>query len=114
MVKGKVWDVIVDLRPDSMTYKKWIGIELSAENHRAIYVPKGFAHGFAALEDDTLMLYQCDGAYDKDTDTGIVFNDSELGINWPVSEEDAIHSARDMQLMSLAEYEKKPMDIREV
>ena len=114
VVKGKVWDVIVDLRPDSMTYKKWIGIELSAENHRAIYVPKGFAHGFAALEDDTLMLYQCDGAYDKDTDTGIVFNDSELGINWPVSEEDAIHSARDMQLMSLAEYEKKPMDIREV
>lgn len=106
VLKGKVWDVIVDLRKDSLTYKKWVSAELSAENHKALYVPKGFAHGFASLEDGTVMLYQCDGAYDKDTDTGIMFNDQEIGIAWPVDEEVAIHSQRDMELMSFKEYEK--------
>lgn len=109
VVKGRVWDVIVDLRPTSPTYKKWISAELSDENHRALFVPRGFAHGFASLEDGTVMLYQCDGAYDKETDTGIMFNDSVIGVEWPVEEKDAIHSARDLQLISFAEYEKNPM-----
>lgn len=109
VVKGKVLDVIVDLRPDSPTYKKWISAELSAENHKALYVPRGFAHGFVSLEDGTVMLYQCDGAYDKETDTGIMFNDSEIGITWPISEDLAIHSQRDMHLMSFEEYEKNPI-----
>lgn len=109
VVQGKVFDVIVDLRPDSSTYKKWISAELSAENHKALYVPRGFAHGFASLEDGTVMLYQCDGAYDKETDTGIMFNDAEIGITWPIGEEVAIHSQRDLQLMSFEEYEKNPM-----
>lgn len=107
VVHGKVWDVIVDLRHDSPTYKKWTAVELSAENHRALYVPRGFAHGFAALEDGTVMLYQCDGAYDKPTDTGILFNDPAIGITWPVAEELMIHSARDLQLMTLQEYEAR-------
>lgn len=111
VVKGRVWDVIVDLRPTSPTFKKWISAELSDENHRAIYVPRGFAHGFASLEDGTVMLYQCDGAYDKETDTGIMFNNPEIGIKWPLNEEDAIHSARDLQLMSFAEYEKNPIEL---
>ena len=68
VVSGKTWDVIVDLRPDSPTYKKWCGTELCRENHRAVYIPRGFAHGFASLEDDTVMLYQCEGKYDKETD----------------------------------------------
>lgn len=110
-IKGRVWDVIVDLRPKSLTYKKWISEELSDENHRALYVPRGFAHGFVSLEDDTVMLYQCDGAYEKDTDTGIMFNDSEIGIEWPVDETNAIHSERDLQLMSFHEYEKNMMQI---
>lgn len=110
VVKGKVWDVIVDLRVKSPTYKKWISVELSDENHRALYVPRGFAHGFASLEDGTVMLYQCDGAYDKDSDSGIMFNDPEIGIEWPVSEHIAVHSERDMKLMSLLEYEKNPME----
>lgn len=104
VVKGKVWDVIVDLRQQSPTYKKWIGVELSEGNHKALYVPRGFAHGFASLEDGTIMLYQCDGKYDKEADTGIIFNDSEIGIMWPVKENEAIHSARDLQLMKFCEF----------
>jgi len=98
--KGKVYDVIVDLRKDSPTFKKWIGIELSSENHKAIYVPQGFAHGFASLEEETLMMYQCDGAYDPVSDTGIRYDDSDLNILWPVDENVAIHSERDLQLQT--------------
>ena len=111
VVRGKVWDVIVDLRVQSPTYKKLISAELSIENHRALYVPKGFAHGFVSLEDETIMLYQCEGAYDKETDTGVLFNDPEICIEWPIEEKDAIHSERDLQLMSISEYEKNPISM---
>ena len=111
VVNGKAWDVIVDLRLYSHTYKKWIGVDLSGENHRALYVPRGFAHGFVALEDGTIMLYQCDGRYDKETDTGIKFNDSAIGIEWPIKENEAIFSERDMHLMSFEEYEKNRMEL---
>ena len=105
VLSGKVWDVIVDLRMDSPTYKKWVGVELGAEKHNALYVPRGFAHGFVSLEDGTIMLYQCDGAYDKETDTGIRFDDPQIGIEWPIDVSMAIHSERDLKLMSLEEYE---------
>lgn len=111
VMQGKAWDVIVDLRTDSETFGKWISLELSAENHKSLYVPKGFAHGFASLEDKTIMLYQCDGAYDSESDTGIRFDDPEIGIAWPVDEHLAIHSERDLELMSLKEYVKLPMEI---
>ena len=104
VLAGKVWDVIVDLRPDSPTFKQWESFELSAENHKCIYVPRGFAHGFLSLEDDTVMLYQCDGKYDKETDTGIIFNDPEIGINWPVDEGLAIYSQRDLTFGTLKDY----------
>ena len=109
VVKGKVWDVIVDLRMNSPTYKKWVGVELSSENHQALYVPKGFAHGFLSLEDGTVMLYQCDGVYDKETDTGIMYNEPHINIEWPIDLEETIHSSRDMQLLSIDEYEENPM-----
>lgn len=102
--KGKVYDVIVDLRPESPTFKKWEGYELSDQNHQALYVPRGFAHGFASLEDGTLMMYQCDGVYDKETDTGIRFDDPDIGIKWPVEEGKDIHSQRDLQLMSFKDF----------
>lgn len=111
VVRGKVWDCIVDLRVNSPTFKKWVGIELSDENAQALYIPKGFAHGFCSLEDETVMLYQCDGAYDKETDTGIIYNDSEIAITWPIKENDSIHSKRDLQLMSLKDYLKDPMKV---
>lgn len=107
VVRGKVWDVIVDLRAESPTYKKWVGKELSAENHRALYIPRGFAHGFASLEDGTVMLYQCDGKYDKESDTGIIYNDPQLAIEWPVDDKLAIHSERDLRLMKFWEYENR-------
>ena len=104
VVAGKVWDVIVDLRQDSPTFKQWSAQELSAENHLSFFVPRGFAHGFASLEDNTVMLYQCDGKYDPETDTGIIFNDPDIGIVWPVDESVAIHSKRDLKLLSFTEY----------
>lgn len=107
VLNGKVYDVIVDLRPNSATFKKWKGFTLSSENHRALYVPRGFAHGFASLEDGTIMMYQCDGAYDKEMDTGIVFDDPSIGIDWPVNESEAIHSQRDLGLMSFNDFCKK-------
>lgn len=109
VVSGKVWDVVVDLRPNSNTYKKWMSVELSSENHRSLFIPRGCAHGFASLENGTIMLYQCDGAYDKASDTGIIYNDLEIGIEWPIDDRIAIHSERDLKLQTLAEYEKEPM-----
>jgi len=101
---GSVWDVIVDLRLDSPTFKQWRAFELSSENHLSLFIPKGFAHGFASLQSGTVMLYQCDGKYDKESDTGIRFNDKTLGISWPISFEEATYSERDIHLPSLLEY----------
>ncbi len=109
VLHGIVWDVIVDLRSDSSTFKKWQGFELSAENHRSLYVPRGFAHGFASLEDETIMLYLCDGAYDKETDTGIIYNDPDIGIEWPIDADKAIHSERDMRFMGVKKYTHSPI-----
>ncbi len=111
VLSGRIWDVIVDLRMTGTTYKKWTAVELSQENHKSIYVPRGFGHGFAALEDNSTVLYQCDGKYDKETDTGIIFDDPEIGISWPVDKEAAIHSQRDLGFSGIAEYERNPMRI---
>ncbi len=112
VLKGRVWDVIVDLRPGRSTYKKWVGVELDAENHVALYIPRGFAHGFVSLEDETIMLYQCDGVYDRKTDTGIRYDDPDIGIEWPVDLENVIYSDRDGGLMAFREYEKTPMEFK--
>ena len=106
VVSGSVWDVIVDLRPESPTFRQWRGYELSAENHLSILVPRGFAHGFASLEDNTVMLYQCDGRYDKKSDTGIVYNDPDIGISWPIDADSVICSERDKGLQSFKTYMK--------
>ncbi len=101
VVRGKAYDVAVDLRPDSATYKKWFGIELSEHNHKMLYVPAGFAHGFAALEDDTVFLYKCTGYYSKEHDAGIRWDDPEIGVNWPVG--DPLISEKDKELPLLSE-----------
>lgn len=107
VISGKVWDVIIDLRVGSETFKQWRAFELSAENHLNLFIPRGFAHGFASLEDGTVMLYQCDGRYDPDTDTGILFDEPEIGIKWPIEKNLQIHSNRDLQLMSWKQYKKR-------
>ena len=81
--KGSIWDVAVDLRKSSSTYLKWFGTELTAENHKMLLVPKGFAHGFITLEDNCEVQYKVDNIYDKPSDRSIMYNDPEIGIVWP-------------------------------
>ena len=109
VVSGSTWDVIVDLRMDSPTFKCWRAEILSAENHKSFYVPRGFGHGFVSLEDGTVMLYQCDGKYDPETDAGIRFDDMDIGVVWPIELEKAIISDKDRKLGSLKDYVTNPM-----
>jgi dTDP-4-dehydrorhamnose 3,5-epimerase len=99
--RGTAFDVIVDLRPDSPTRNKWFGIELSSENHRAIYVPAGFAHGFQTLCAETELLYQVSEFYRPDLARGVRWNDEVLAIAWPPCE-DRLISQRDLALPRIA------------
>lgn len=81
--QGAIYDVIVDLRPDSPTFKQWFGEELTAKNHRMLYVPKGFAHGYQTLEDDTEMFYQVSQFYEPASCGGVRWNDPAFAIRWP-------------------------------
>jgi dTDP-4-dehydrorhamnose 3,5-epimerase len=84
VVRGAAWDVAVDIRPGSPTRGQWVGVELTAENNRQLWIPEGLAHGFLALEDDTHFLYKTTDVYAKDCEGAIVWNDSTLGIAWPL------------------------------
>lgn len=103
VVKGGVYDVVVDLRRNSENFGKWYAFDLSDSNHCSLYIPEGFAHGFQALEDENVMLYMCHGPYDKETDTGIKYNDLTLSIDWRQSDE-CIVGKRDQELMSLEDF----------
>ena len=83
-IKGAVLDVAVDLRPNSSTYKKWISIELTAENFRQLLIPRGFGHGFLTLTDNVEFLYKADNFYNPQSESGICWNDPQLAINWGV------------------------------
>lgn len=100
VLSGKIYDVLIDLRKNSDTYGQWRGFYLSVENHKSIIVPRGFAHGFLSLSDKSVVLYQCNGQYDKESDTGIIYNDKDIQVNWPISLDDAIVSSRDKELMT--------------
>ncbi len=91
--RGAVLDVAVDLRPSSPTYKKWMGVELSEENHRMLLIPRGFGHGFVTLTDHVEFMYKADNPYAPEADGGIRWNDPELGIDWGL--ENPILSAKD-------------------
>jgi dTDP-4-dehydrorhamnose 3,5-epimerase len=95
-IRGSLWDCILDLRPDSPTFGQWYGEELSAENRRMMYVPKGFAHGFITLSPDAEALYFVDAFYAPDHERGIRYNDPAFNIDWPrepavISEKDQTH-----------------------
>ncbi len=81
--KGSIFDVVIDLRPSSATFQQWVSAELSAENHRALYIPPGFAHGFMTLKDDTEVLYDMSGAYEPTAASGVRFDDPSFAIHWP-------------------------------
>ncbi|MDF2557720.1 MAG: dTDP-4-dehydrorhamnose 3,5-epimerase [Bacillales bacterium] len=82
--RGAIFDVAVDIRRGSPTFGKWFGIELSAENKKQLFIPKGFAHGFMSLTDNVETQYKCDEFYAPDCDGGILWNDPEIGIEWPM------------------------------
>jgi dTDP-4-dehydrorhamnose 3,5-epimerase len=82
--KGAIYDVIIDLRPASPTYTQWIGVELTAENYKMLYVPENFAHGFQTLRDNTEVTYQVSQFYTPDSESGIRWNDPAFKINWPI------------------------------
>lgn len=86
VTRGAVLDVSVDLRKGSPTYKQWVSVELSAENKRMFFIPRGFAHGFVTLTDDVEFVYKVDNLYSKENDRGIRFNDPEIGVDWGVEE----------------------------
>lgn len=83
VMKGAVWDVAVDIRKGSPTFGKHYGITLTPENGLQFYIPRGFAHGFLVLEDNTLFSYKCDNFYSQQADRGMMYNDPDLGIKWP-------------------------------
>jgi len=94
VLRGKIWDVIADIRPGSPAYRKWEGFELSEDNHHQLYIPKGFAHGFLALTDNVVFSYKHGALYDPAREGAIRWNDPALGIAWPLTGEPVI-SAKD-------------------
>lgn len=86
VVVGEVFDVAVDLRKDSKTYGKWLGVTLSAENKKQFYIPEGFAHGFVVLSDEAEFIYKCTDFYHPNDEGGLMWNDPEIGIKWPIPE----------------------------
>jgi dTDP-4-dehydrorhamnose 3,5-epimerase len=95
VIKGKVLDVAVDIRKNSPTFGKYVAVELSGENKRQLLVPRGFAHGFVVLEDDTVFAYKVDNYYSPQNDRGIAFDDEDININWSIPHDELNLSAKD-------------------
>lgn len=95
VIKGKVLDVAVDLRQSSPTFGKYVSAELSEENQRQLFIPRGFAHGFLVLSDEAVFTYKVDNVYTPQAEASIRFNDETIGIDWPVAEEQLLLSPKD-------------------
>lgn len=104
-VEGCVLDVAVDLRKDSPTFGHHVAVELSAANHRQLFIPKGFAHGFSVLSDEAVFVYKCDEYYTPDADGGISLLDSTLGIDWKIDLDKAIISDKDLNHPLLSNFD---------
>ncbi|MBQ5597239.1 MAG: dTDP-4-dehydrorhamnose 3,5-epimerase family protein, partial [Clostridia bacterium] len=106
---GHVYDVIVDLRPNSPTFGKWQGFDLSEDNRLELYIPEYFGHGYLVLE-DSIVSYKCGEVFYGDGDSGIMYNDTEIGVDWPFEKiggiENLIISEKDKNLMSFDDYNK--------
>ena len=98
---GKIWDVVVDIRPDSPTFKQWFGVELSEENFKQLYIPVGFAHGFAVLSEDAEVQYKVSDYYNPAVECGIAWNDSDVNVDWKVK--NPVLSQRDLSNPKLQE-----------
>jgi dTDP-4-dehydrorhamnose 3,5-epimerase len=103
VIRGKILDVVVDIRKGSPTFGKSYSIVLSAKNRKQLFIPAGFAHGFSVLSKNADVMYKCDNFYNKESEGGIVYNDAELSIDWKIDSEDAIVSDKDKLLPTLAQ-----------
>ena len=103
VVKGSVFDVAVDLRKGSATFGAWFGIRLTGDNKKQLWVPRGFAHGYLVLEDETIFSYKCDNHYHHAAEGGIRYDDPDINITWPETETTYMISAKDLALGTLAD-----------
>lgn len=101
VLSGEIFDAVVDIRPEAPTFGQWVGVTLSSENFRQLYAPPGFAHGFCVTSEIAEVEYKCTDFYDPEAERGLIWNDPEVGITWPVA--DPILSARDQRHPTLAE-----------
>ncbi len=112
VIRGKIYDIVVDLRKGSKTFGKWFGLEITSENKFILYIPKGFAHGFLTLENETEILYKTTDFYHPEYDSGIMWNDKDINIEWNLEkynlkEEDLILSEKDTKHQTFKEYVEK-------
>ena len=103
VLKGKILDVVVDIRKDSPTYGKSFSVQMTAKNKKQLFIPAGFAHGFSVLSKKAEVIYKCDAFYNKENEAGIIYNDAELNIDWQIPAEKAIVSDKDKELPGLAQ-----------
>lgn len=103
VIKGKVLDIVVDLRKDSITFGKHFAVVLDETNYLQLFVPRGFAHGFITLSETSIFAYKCDNFYHKESESGIIYNDATLGLDWHLDKEDLIVSEKDLLLPSFEE-----------
>lgn len=103
VLQGKVIDVAVDVRPNSPTFGQHVAVELSEENNKQLFVPRGFLHGFSVLSDTAVFFYKCDNFYNKDSEQGVLYNSPELNIDWKVSKDLEIVSEKDLILPTFNE-----------
>lgn len=107
-ISGKVLDVAVDMRAGSPTFGKHVAVELSAENQRQLFVPRGFAHGFSVLSEDAIFAYKCDNLYAPQADSGVMFSDESFSIDWKIASEGMTLSEKDQKQQTFEEYKKNP------
>ena len=112
VIKGRVKDVAVDIRRGSPTYGNYVAVELSGENHEQLYIPRGFAHGFAVLSDEAILQYKCDNLYAPASEGAIIWNDPDLAIDWGVGSDEVILSDKDLKHPELKIFDS-PFDYSE-
>jgi dTDP-4-dehydrorhamnose 3,5-epimerase len=103
VIKGKVIDVAVDLRKSSETFGQYVAVELSEENKRQLFIPRGFAHGFLVLSEEAVFTYKVDNVYAPQADAGIIYNDPQIGIKWEIEADKVLLSEKDCKLPKLAD-----------
>jgi dTDP-4-dehydrorhamnose 3,5-epimerase len=103
VIKGKVLDLAIDLRKNSLTFGEYLSLELTEENKKQLFIPRGFAHGFVVLSDTALFSYKCDNYYNKESEGGIIYNDPTLNIDWQLPEKSLIVAEKDVILPKLVD-----------